>query len=391
MRRQSLSSLMLLLTSIAIVGAFFFFASKFHFDFDESKKLTNELVLDPVTTDTIYVPTNLIDYQQNVSRPDLQKEPPLTGYPIYKSLLDIVTEWNPDNPEFPNFFKETLQHFNYSDLLERSYAEKFRNAELPFKLYGIPDISKVSEKWNDEYLAKEMKNQSPHVEQSKTNHFMYWNGNRHREIGDYKPPTDIISMKFPEWLKIAKGADNLKLNNASTHYYFMTGAIASDNGRTFLSRDLPLFSTKKDNFFISDVAANKGIQCRFGMRGIIAEAHYDSGRNMVAMLKGAKRYILNPPKECKKLGIISDLKHPSYRHSVIDWSDISQATSRGFASVDAVDTIVREGEVLYIPSYWFHYIVSLKYSIQCNSRSGSPPNGEGREFIDDCLGTTNKW
>jgi hypothetical protein len=220
---------------------------------------------------------------------------------------------------------------------------------------------------------------------------MYWNGNRHRGIGDYKPPTDIISMKFPEWLKIAQGADNLKLNNASTHYYFMTGATASDNGRTFLSRDLPMFSTKINNFFISDVASNKGIQCRFGMRGIIAEAHYDSGRNMVAMLKGAKRYILNPPKECKKLGIISDLKHPSYRHSVIDWSDISQATSRGFASVDAIDTIVREGEVLYIPSYWFHYIVSLKYSIQCNSRSGSPPNGEGREFIDDCLGTINKW
>jgi hypothetical protein len=104
------------------------------------------------------------------------------------------------------------------------------------------------------------------------------------------------------------------------------------------------------------------------------------------MLGGAKRYILNPPKECKKLGLITDSKHPSYRHSVIDWSDISQATSRGFASVDAIDTIVQRGEVLYIPSYWFHYIISLKYSIQCNSRSGSPPNGNGQEYIEDCLG-----
>mmetsp|Transcript_18360 Transcript_18360/g.17679 ORF Transcript_18360/g.17679 Transcript_18360/m.17679 type:complete len:130 (+) Transcript_18360:167-556(+) len=121
------------------------------------------------------------------------------------------------------------------------------------------------------------------------------------------------------------------------------------------------------------------------MRGIIAEAHYDSGRNMVAMLGGAKRYILNPPKECKKLGLITDQKHPSYRHSIIDWSDISQATSRGFAAVDAIDTIVQKGEVLYIPSYWFHYIVSLKYSIQCNSRSGSPPNKDGQQYIEDCL------
>ena len=41
---------------------------------------------------------------------------------------------------------------------------------------------------------------------------------------------------------------------------------------------------------MSNIKLNKGIQCRFGMRGVIAEAHYDGGRNMVAMLKGAKRY-----------------------------------------------------------------------------------------------------
>jgi hypothetical protein len=54
---------------------------------------------------------------------------------------------------------------------------------------------------------------------------------------------------------------------------------------------------------------------------------------MVAMLRGSKRYILNPPTECKRLGIISDKNHPSYRHSVIDWSDEAQAVSRGFDKV----------------------------------------------------------
>ena len=123
------------------------------------------------------------------------------------------------------------------------------------------------------------------------------------------------------------------------------------------------------------------------MRGIIAESHYDGGRNMVAMLKGNKRYIIAPPRACDKLGIISDRDHPSYRHSVIDWSDMNQARSSGFDTVPAIDTIVREGEVLYIPSYWFHYIISLEYSIQCNSRSGSPPNGEGQEEIEKCMGS----
>ena len=324
-------------------------------------------------------------------RPELLMGPPETGYPKYTSLLEIVSAWNPDDPEPPTTFKETIQRFNYSDELERSYAEKFRNAELPFKIYDIPDILRVTRKWNDEYLREKMRYVAAHVEESKSNHFMYWNGNRNRRVKKYVPPTDVVSMKFDQWLEIAKQADQTKSTNSSTHYYFMTGVSAGDNFRSYISQDLSFFSTKKNNFFVSNVVANKGIQCRFGMRGIIAEAHFDAGRNMVAMIKGAKRYILNPPHECKKLGIISDVKHPSYRHSVIDWSDIDQATSRGFDSVNAIDTIVQAGEVLYIPSYWFHYIVSLQYSVQCNSRSGSPPNGEGQTEIEECLGTVRKW
>ena len=122
------------------------------------------------------------------------------------------------------------------------------------------------------------------------------------------------------------------------------------------------------------------------MRGIIAESHYDTGRNMVAMVKGNKRYILNPPGECSKLGIISDRKHPSYRHSILDWSDELQASASGFAKVAAIDTIIRTGEVLYIPSFWFHYVISLEYSIQCNSRSGTPPGEQGKKDIDACMG-----
>ena len=53
--------------------------------------------------------------------------------------------------------------------------------------------------------------------------------------------------------------------------------------------------------------------------------------------------------------------------------------------VRAIDTILREGEVLYIPSYWFHYMCSLDYSIQCNTRSGPPPNGDNEEHVRECM------
>jgi Cupin-like domain len=186
-------------------------------------------------------------------------------------------------------------------------------------------------------------------------------------------------------MRMAKHADEIKLQNDTVHYYFMANAQPGDQRRSFIGRDLPLFSTHQENFFITDVKANRGIQCRFSMRGIISESHYDTGKNFIAMIRGAKRYILNPPYTCKQLGIIKDNKHPSYRHSAIDWSNVEEAEKSGFGNVDAIDTIVRKNELLYVPSFWFHYIVSLQYSGQCNSRSGVPPNHEGLAEVEECL------
>lgn len=89
-----------------------------------------------------------------------------------------------------------------------------------------------------------------------------------------------------------------------------------------------------------------GINCRFGMKGVAAAAHYDGRRNFVAMLRGRKRYedlrsrmqdrvltcafrcalcryILQPPAECKNL-VLYQRGHPSARHSMVDWSNIDE-------------------------------------------------------------------
>jgi hypothetical protein len=331
-----------------------------------------------------------VEWSTHVELPPIMSAPQV-GYPTFFSLLSLIQKWSPDDPDPPPYFKETLQSFNYSDPLERSYAEKFRDAELPFKVYGIPDLTQVSALWSDRYLNNQLEHTwRIYVEKSKNNHFMYW-------VPEGKvdprlvPPVEMTNdMKFLEWLQLAKAADrNDRTNphtNASAHYYFMTSSNPHDNRQYFVSRDLAMFSTPTNNFFITDVEQQKGIQCRFSMRGINMAAHFDIGRNMVAMVKGAKRYILNPPTACGQLDVIADSAHPSYRHSVVDWSDPGQAEERGFGRVEAVDTILRAGEVLYIPSYWFHYIVSTRYSIQCNARSGVSVGDQGHEHIEKCLG-----
>jgi len=327
-----------------------------------------------------------ISIHSTITWPTIKQYEP--GYPkqLYQPLLSLIEAWNPDNPDPPAIFHETLPHFNYSNPVERAMAASYRDAEVPFKIYNIPEFMKTSSLWTDEYLVNAFhEHGEQHVEKSKNNHFMFW-AMRGRNVKDYIPPTEVVKLKFESWLQEAYAADQNKAPNTTSHLYFMTGSPPRDYGNTFVARDLPLFSTRSNNFFITNVGANKGIQCRFSMRGIIAESHYDSGKNMVLMIKGAKRYIITPPHTCKKLALITDVNHPSFRHSVIDWSDLDQARAHDFANVDAIDTIVREGEVLFIPSFWMHYIVSLQYAIQCNSRSGPPSENQGADEISECMG-----
>ncbi len=373
--------------SLSLVGVYFYISDVKYTNNNSSNEVQNNLRGDFINNlgPDNFDPSNGYEKDNNIMWPTILSAVPTdNSYPVYDSLLNIVTNWGPDDPEIPATFKESLQHFNYSNPIERDIAFKFRDAEIPFKVYNVPEFEAAKLKWNDEYLSSQLRGRfSSHVEESTSNHFMFWKSKG--SIKGYKPPTSIVQMSFDEWVKKAHHADDTKLSSDSIHHYFMTNAPPRDNGRTFVSRDLPSFSSDESNFFLKSPKANKGIQCRFGMRGIIAEAHYDSGRNMVAMLKGTKRYILAPPKACSMLGIIDDVNHPSYRHSIIDWSDINQAKSHNFDKIDAIDTIVRTGEVLYIPSYWFHYIISLEYSIQCNTRAGSPEHNEGQKEIENCL------
>ena len=124
------------------------------------------------------------------------------------------------------------------------------------------------------------------------------------------------------------------------------------------------------------------------VRALLALARVEGQGYHAEAIGGAwrrKRYILAPPEACPHLAIIADKRHPSFRHSAMDFSNLTRAQGQQLRHVRSIDTIVREGEVLYIPSFWFHYVVSLDYSIQCNSRSGFPENNAGKKDIEKCM------
>ena len=299
-------------------------------------------------------------------------------YPKFESLLNFLEKWNPLNTTIPILRTDSLALLNFSDPIERNKAFGYREQGLPFKVVGVPYLRIAKEKWSEYYVNREIIGKAYVVEHSNSPHYLYWEIIGRNVSKDYVPPTDVVQMSFSEWLSLAKLADNnpefktyrFEKTNVSGFFYLHINSLrTSGKQRHFISRDLPFFSTRRENLFISDISSNKGIECRFGMRGVIAEPHCDTSRNMVAMIRGRKRIILAPPSSCSYLRIISDISHPSFRQSSLDWSDLQQAKQNSFHRVQAIETVVEAGEVLYIPPLWFHYIISLEYTIQCNSFS----------------------
>lgn len=102
---------------------------------------------------------------------------------------------------------------------------------------------------------------------------------------------------------------------------------------------------------------------------VISENHWDGSRNYAVTFFGMRRWILNHPNQCKSLYMFPN-GHPSARHSSIDWSKPDYDSHPLFAAAETNEIIAHPGDALYLPTNWFHYIISLNVNLQCNTRSG---------------------
>ena len=297
---------------------------------------------------------------------------PAPGYPRHYGAMEVLSNWPPDDTRVPERHYGSLCRFDYET--ERDTAFAYRDAEVPFIVYNVPSVDETVEKWADvQYLQGRLKRRQYRTEQSKNNHFMFWNGKKKgRSAFDkaFEEPTKIIKMTFDEWISHALRAESPEKPLDSTHYYFRVG----DKEEPWIRKeDVTIFSGAK-NLFMKEPQFQRGIHCRFGMRSVIAESHYDASRNFVAQLGGARRWIMSMPSECSNMYLLP-MNHPSGRHSEVDWSDPDLDKYPKFRDLKAFDVVMHPGEVLYVPAYWFHYIVSLGINWQCNSRSGKSPLG----------------
>lgn len=329
------------------------------------------------------------------------EEPPL-GYPFTWKTMDIITAWPTDDITPPlddnNNKNNALIHqslcvFDYQKDYQK--AETYRDMQLPFVVVNDPSVEKTTARWALPDYMQRMLGDEPHrTEFSENNHFMYFvppgKLGRHRKGNPgvpegWEPPTKMMRMSYQEWYDHAQTPRH---DRDDPHWYFRLigcGAMGNDGscdrGSTeSLFDELPFFQPKR-SLYIVEPDQQKGIHCRFGMPGVIAENHFDGSRNAIALFSGSRRYILSHPDQCQNLALYPK-GHPSARHSAVDWSDPDVEKFPQFLDARSSEVVLQPGQVLYLPTNWFHYIVSLEINMQCNTRSGTEP--EMMPFVREC-------
>ena len=308
----------------------------------------------------------VVDYTNptKYSYPDLPHDvPPATEYPPLRPLGDLMSAWNHDD-DFEGIIHETLLHFNYSDPTERALAVRFRDAELPFKVYDIPEVTEAGRKWTVEYVDASFKDgRASGTAQESPNNFFAFYIPQHWNVLKLGPaPVRNNDWDFRRFEAHARYADAVHLDIDRPHFYWQSGVSREQRHRPkvewgFIAKDLPSFGSTEENFFVFHPEEQKGIQCRFGERGTIAATHWDSGMNFVAMVSGAKRYILSPPRECPKQGLFTSPHSPLYRHSLLNFAHMKflQDPNSGMSAeerawlerasrIESIETVLKQGE-----------------------------------------------
>lgn len=192
-------------------------------------------------------------------------------------IMDILNHWPADDPEPRAQIYHSLCVFEYTKDLHK--ARRYRDAELPFVIRGDPAVNVAVERWNTPYFLNALLGEVEHDTQySITNHFLHFNKNEAKPSG-WKEPTQLMTMSYHDWVHRANVSDS-KLGPTMPHWYFRVsgcreGKTCDLNPSEFIWDELPHFQPRPNNLYVKEPKWQKGIFCRFGMKGVIAENHFD--------------------------------------------------------------------------------------------------------------------
>lgn len=227
-------------------------------------------------------------------------------------------------------------------------------------LHNTPFDAWKSVKWTPQKLKAEPRIKQILSKKGRDNVFKYFANDQplsvHEMFKTAKPFIEVIYSR-------ERFFDILQQPHDGYHYYSSGGIELLDIEDIYSSEDLDLLTFK------SSYDRSLGqVNFWFGKENVTAYTHYDTSYNLHAIAYGRKKFIVFPPEVYHDLQLYPCL-HQFYRQTQTNILDSNY--SKTLTELKGLEVILSPGEVLYIPPYWFHCVVTLETTVSLNVWSQS--------------------
>uniref|UniRef100_A0A7S0HV28 JmjC domain-containing protein n=1 Tax=Hanusia phi TaxID=3032 RepID=A0A7S0HV28_9CRYP len=300
----------------------------------------------------------------------------------------------------PPFPCQPVQRISFDD----PAVIDFLRREEPVILSNVSLVRPLVGRWNVDYLKENF----PHdflftVFTSESNFFQYWDEEKNTGQYEYTPPTSKTQMNFQDFVETIRrpqgpsipGSTPMSQSHPGRRHYLQQMLVTGMGEKIlddFKHVDWGTVYGWKAQLGFGDLTTNLLL---VGTTGHVTPAHYDEQHNFFCQLQGRKQVILFSPSEWAKMYPFP-LHHACDRQSMVDvfrmaWPALDnngnyfgQMPSHdrmlfpNFERASGYEAIVHPGEMLYIPSYWWHHVINLEETVSLTFWFKCPPVGDLR-------------
>lgn len=216
-------------------------------------------------------------------------------------------------------------------------------------------------KWNLDYLKDNIGDGNFSVYHSNDHLFRYFDEKKTSKKlsgkSEFLPPMQRIDMKFSEFYDLIKKKPNA-INEKNKCVYLQQGL--NDTVGPQIVQDFVQFNWKwvtghqlRNNW--GPLTSNLLL---ISQQGNVTPCHYDEQENFFAQVEGYKRVILFPPTQFECL-YPYPVYHPHDRQCQVDFENPDFKRFPKFNEAHGLEAVLGPGDVLYLPSYWFHHFETL--------------------------------
>jgi hypothetical protein len=222
-----------------------------------------------------------------------------------------------------------VQRIRYPDLAD--FERHCYRKNQPAVIVGVPEHHALEIfRFSPEHLVEHMGDREFSVVSTDTGYLSY--------------ERDTVRLPFREFV-----ARTFR-ENATTKYYFKNSTKLLPAGLDDSDR-----ITGLGRFFAKSVMRNLWIS-----QGTLSVGlHFDAAENLNIQIRGRKRFTLYPPGTSRyyPCPMFSQTAHIS--RVFRDGPELDRARFPNFDPTLAQEVLLEEGEILYLPPYWWHAVTSL--------------------------------